>query len=140
MKEAVAMTTVQDRSDGVLRSAGITGLAGIILVHLADLPAKFAETPYMGWLYVVLMIASAGLIAALLRGSSRPVWFMTGLLASAVFAGFVLSRSIGLPGAAGEIGRWDEPLGMVSLGVEAFTMFVALLAMRGSEARHAVTA
>jgi uncharacterized membrane protein len=134
------MATQRRRNDLAMRTAGIAGLTGIILVHLADLQSKMSETPYMGWLYVALMIASGGLIVALVRDQSRNAWLLTAALSAGVFAAFVLSRSVGLPGAAGDVGEWGEPIGVISLIVEGLTTLVAVRALSGSGARRTVTA
>ena len=33
-------------------------------------------------------------------------------------AGYIVNRTVGLPGATGDIGNWTEPLGLASLVVE----------------------
>ena len=102
----------------ILRSAVAIGLAGIALIHLLDSTSKFNETPYVGWLYVALMVGSlftAGLVAT--RGTSGQFALAAGLALGAI-AGYVLSRTTGLPSSSGDIGNWKEPLGMASLFVE----------------------
>lgn len=105
--------------DVVARVLGAMGLLGIALIHLLDVVGKFAETPYLGWMYVGAILASIGLAAWLVvRGSSRAVWAATGGLALAILTGFVLSRTTGLPSASGDIGNWSEGLGLASMFVE----------------------
>ena len=38
-------------------------------------------------------------------------------LALAVIFGYVINRTVGMPGSMGDIGNWFEPLGLLSLGV-----------------------
>ena len=47
-------TLVHAVRDGIARTIAVVGLAGVALIHLLDLPGKFQETPYLGWLYVAL--------------------------------------------------------------------------------------
>jgi hypothetical protein len=96
----------------------IVGLLGVALIHLLDVTGKFAETPYLGWMYIGLIVACTALAGALVRSSDPRVWLATAALPAAVIVGFVLSRTTGLPQASGDIGNWSEPLGMASLFVE----------------------
>jgi FtsH-binding integral membrane protein len=111
--------------DGVTRAVAAIGLAGIALIHLLDAPSKFSETPYMGWLYVGLMIASLATAFALVRGSWSPAWGAALVLPACAIVGYVLTRTVGLPQAHGDVGNWKEPLGMASLLVEGSLVAVA---------------
>jgi hypothetical protein len=104
--------------DGVARAAAAVGLAGVALIHLLDAPSKFSETPYLGWMYVALMAGSLATAFALVRGSSSAAWAAAVLLPAGAIVGYVLTRTVGLPQANGDIGNWSEPLGMASLLVE----------------------
>lgn len=115
--------------------ATIVGLAGIAAIHLMDLPGKFAETPYLGVAYLGMIGAALFLIERLVRHSASPKAARLEMLAAAglaasVFAGFVVNRTVGMPGAMGDIGNWFEPLGFLSLFVEAFTVWQALAAAK----------
>jgi hypothetical protein len=107
----------------LLRDAGVrattaVGLAGIGVIHTLDAVGKWSETRYMFWMYVALIVASIVTAGAVLLSRSRlPLLAAAGLAASAA-AGYVLSRTTGLPNATGDIGNWTEPLGLASLFVE----------------------
>ena len=76
--------------DAIARSIAVVGLAGVAL-------------------------AAAG---ALIRTSDPRAWASAALLSSGAILAFVLSRTVGLPQGADDIGNWTEPLGMASLFVE----------------------
>jgi hypothetical protein len=103
----------------VARAVGVVGLLGMALVHLLDVTGKFSETPYLGWMYVGLMVAAVALAVVLVFSGDRRAWLATGALSAAVLLGFVLSRTSGLPGATDDIGNWSEPLGLASLFIES---------------------
>src|SRR4051794_16545673 len=128
--------------DVVARVLGAPRPLGIALIHLLDVVGKFAETPYLGWMYVGAILASFGLAAWLVvRGSSRPVWAATGGLALAILTGFVLSRTTGLPSATGDIGNWSEGLGLASMFVEGAVVALSAWALALLPfGRHARTA
>jgi hypothetical protein len=110
--------------DVVARAAAVVALAGVGLIHLLDLPGKFEETPYMGWLYVGLIAGSILTAGALIRGSDPRAWLAAALLPLGAIVGYTLSRTVGLPQAMDDIGNWGEPLGLASLFVEG--LLVAL--------------
>jgi hypothetical protein len=110
--------------DGVARAAGVVGLAGIGLIHLLDLQSKMNETPYLGWMYIGLIVGAVLCAFELVRTGSARAWMAGGLLALGAITGYTLTRTVGLPSATGDIGNWLEPLGLASLFVES--VFVAL--------------
>jgi hypothetical protein len=110
--------TGDEMRDAVLRAVAIIGLAGVALIHVLDAHDTFASTPYLGWLYVGLITGSLGSAAWLLRASDSRAWAAGALLSLGAIAGFVYSRTVGLPGSTGDIGNWWQPLGLASLFVE----------------------
>lgn len=116
--------------DGITRGLAIVGLAGIALIHLLDAPGQFADTPYLGWMYIALIAGCVMVGAALLHTSDPRAWLATAALALSVMAGYALSRTTGLPGATGDIGNWSEPLGIASLFVEGSVAALSAFALR----------
>jgi hypothetical protein len=118
---------------GVARSAlAAAGLVGVAIVHLLDAPGKFEETPYLGFLFLGLIAASLLVAEMILRDGGSIGWLAGAGLAAATILGYVVSRTIGLPGAPeDDLGNWSEPLGMASLMVEAV---VAWLCVTGWQA------
>jgi hypothetical protein len=113
--------------DAIARAVAIAGLCSIALIHLLDLPGKFAETPYMAWMYLGLITGCVLLAGALWRSTDSRVWAAAVALPISVLVGFTLSRTTGLPQANADIGNWTESLGLASLFVEG-----ALVALAGS--------
>src|SRR5690349_24477082 len=95
-----------------LRALGFVGMLAIALIHLLDVIGKIKETPYLGVMYIALMLASVGVAFWLLHTGSMRAWAAAGLLAAATLTGFVLSRTTGLPQATDDIGNWTEGLGL----------------------------
>jgi hypothetical protein len=101
------------------------GLAGIGLIHLLDSIGKYGETRYLFWMYIALIVGSLVTAGAVLFHRSRLVFLAAGGLAASAAAGYILSRTTGLPNADGDIGNWTEPLGLASLFVEGAVVAVA---------------
>lgn len=108
----------------------IVGLAAIAAVHVMDLPGKFAETPYLAWGYIGVIAAAAILIERIANGARRQDFVIAALLSAAVLLGFIVNRTVGMPGATGDIGNWFEPLGLLSMFVESFTLGQSVLALK----------
>jgi hypothetical protein len=119
-----------------LRGLGFIGLLAIALIHLLDVFSKFHETPYLGLMYILLMVTSIGVAFALLH-TGRPIaWVAAGSLAALTILGFVLSRTTGLPSSSDDVGNWKEPLGVASLFVESAVVILSAYALAIARRDH----
>lgn len=107
------------------------GLACVAAIHILDLPGKFAETPYLAVFYIALIIASFVLTERLFIAGTRLDFLAAAALSAAVLVGFTINRTVGMPGATDDIGNWLEPLGLLSLVVEAFVLWQSIAAVVG---------
>jgi hypothetical protein len=108
-----------------LRALGFVGMLAIALIHLLDVIGKIKETPYLGLMYIGLMVASVAVAFYLLHTGAARAWAAAGLLAAATLAGFILSRTTGLPQSSGDVGNWTEGLGLASMFVEGAVILLA---------------
>ena len=102
----------------IARTLAVVGLAGVALIHFLDAPGTFQGAPYKGWLYTALIAGCVLAAAALVRSNDRRAWLAALLFPLGAVVAFVVSRTVGLPQGADDIGNWTEPLGMASLFVE----------------------
>lgn len=120
-------TGVEDREE-VTRAAVVVGLAAIALIHLMDLPETIEDAPSLAVAFTGLIVASLVVAEFLRRRGSTLRWLFAGGLAAATLLGFVLSRTIGIPGlTTDDIGNWGEPLGLASILVEGIVVWLAAL-------------
>ena len=123
------MTKNREQLRGLLstrRFATTIGLAGIAAVHIMDLPGKWAETQYLAFGYIGIIVLAGLLIERLLKSGHAYDYLVSLGLALAVIAGFAINRTLGMPGAMDDIGNWFEPLGLLSLFIEVFTVYQAV--------------
>ncbi len=113
--------------DGILRTVAVLGLAAFALIHLLDLPGTMHDTPYIGWLYIGLIVSAIGVAGALTRTSDTRVWAAGACLVLSVIVSYILSRTTGLPQSSGDIGNWGQTLGVAMLFVGG-----SFLALSGS--------
>ncbi|HEX2805484.1 MAG TPA: hypothetical protein VHN80_04880 [Kineosporiaceae bacterium] len=123
----------QLNESAVRRGVVAIGLAGVALIHVLDLPGKLEETPYLGVAYLGLIISALIVAEALVRRDTTLAWLAAAGIALATMAGYVVNRTLGMPGAMDDIGNWLEPLGLASLFVEGV---VAVLAVTGLARRR----
>jgi len=107
-------------------------LASIAAIHVLDLRSKFEEVPYLGVGYLLIIVASLVLLERLFVVGSRRDFLASAALATAVLLGFIVNRTVGMPGATDDIGNWFEPLGLLSILVEGFVVWQALAAVFSS--------
>jgi hypothetical protein len=105
-----------------LVGAGISLIVIVGLIHLINSPGDLEEGSYTGLLYLANFVGALAAAVGIYRGE-RWGWALGLLVAAGAFAGYVVSRTVGLPGLPVEE-EWLEPLGVLSLLVEA--LFVGL--------------
>src|SRR4051794_6505126 len=125
--------------DALARAVAIAGLVSIAVIHILQTPSAFDDIGYLGGLFIAAVVACVAVAAALTRTSHRLAWAAAGGLAGVLALGYVLSRTVGLPGFTGDIGEWSEPAGLVSLVAEGLVLSLAgtVLANRHAAAAHA---
>lgn len=95
-------------------AAALLGAIGVL--HLVLAPEYLEEKTYLGVLFVLGGLAALAVAARLWSRHDRPAWALGALLATGMAAGFILSRSVGLPGF--HESDW-ELSGIVSVLLEA---------------------
>lgn len=123
---APLMLPAPPRVAGAWRAAAGGGLLAVALLHVAAAGDEWADTRGVFWLFMALAGVCGAVAARLAIGLDR--WARTAVLALAVLpiAGFVLSRTAGLPGATDDIGDWANPLGLAALAVEVALVGLAV--------------
>ena len=81
-----------------IRRSAAALLAATGLLHLALAPEYLDEKAYIGGLFIVGGLASLAIAARLWTANDRRAWALGALIAVGMAGGFILSRSIGLPG------------------------------------------
>jgi hypothetical protein len=127
-------------SDVSLRLAGALLALAVAAVHVADQGGVTAlgSPAWLGWSF--RLIEAGGAATALVLLLSRPAripawagWAAAALLGAGPFLGYILSRTVALPGDPGDVGNWGYWVGTVSLFIEAALVVLSvsmLLALR----------
>jgi len=109
--------------------AGVGLIAAIGVIHLVEAPEYWGEVHYIGALFVVTAIGAILAAVAIARGD-RWGWALGLAIAVGDGAGYVLSRTVGIPRFREN--SWEtflEPVGLASLAVEALFVILAVRLM-----------
>ena len=110
------------------QAAGIALILVTGAIHFIDAPGSFGDATYKGLLFVANGIAAIIAAVGIYRGERLWGWGLGLLVAGGALIGYVISRTVGLPGLAPDV--WLEPLGILSLLVEAAYVVLFLLSRR----------
>jgi hypothetical protein len=102
-------------TDTRVRRLGAGLLAATGALHLVLAPEYLQEQAYIGVLFILGGLTALVVAARLWRAEDRLAWGAGAVIAAGMAAGFVLSRTLGLPGF--HESDW-ELSGLVSLAVE----------------------
>jgi hypothetical protein len=125
--------------DAIARTVAIGALVAIAVIHVLQLPTAFASIGYLGALFIAAAAACLALAAVMTRTSDDRAWAAAGGLAALILLGYVISRSVGLPGFTDDAGEWAEAPGLASMVVESLLVFLtaAVLVTRRMPMRSA---
>jgi hypothetical protein len=109
----------------ILQWSAVALIMAIGVLHLLTAQAEYEEAAYMGYLFAANFF---GALSAAFGIYHQQVWgWLLGLLiAVGSLAGYIWSRTVGMPGMAVE--EWINPYGVVALTVES--LFILLVFMR----------
>lgn len=144
-----------------VRVVGALLALAVSAVHIADQGGMtaLASPDWMGWGYRLIEAGGVVTAAALLLGPLAPLpsrsagpswsglarqlgWAAGALLGAGPFLAYVVSRTVGMPGDARDVGKWGYWVGTVSLLVEAALVALSismLLALRQSGREQAAS-
>ena len=105
-------------------------LIAVAIIHLQDQGGLLGgESPtWLKYGYYLTEIGSLVSALAVIRGKVIG-WFLGLDFTIGPFVGYVLSRSVGVPGDPGDVGNWGYLLGTVSLVVEGSFVILAVLCL-----------
>jgi hypothetical protein len=118
-----------------LKGVAVLAIVATGLIHLVTARDSFGEATYKGVLFVASGVGA--LVAAVGVYQDRDWgWLLGALVAGGAFVGYVLSRTVGLPGLPAEPDAWLEPLGVASLIAEAVFLVAFAMTRRQTASRN----
>lgn len=104
-------------------------IATIGFVHLLQLYEVFDIAGYLGFLFLANFVGASAVAVILARVNRMWVWLLGDLIAGGAFAGFVVSRLLGLPGYPVTEASWFNLTGFTALMLEGAFLSVSLLVL-----------
>jgi len=104
---------------------GVVLITIIGVIHLILMRGEYDEAHYMGMLFAANFVGAIIAAVGIYRGSLWG-WILGFLVAAGSLVGYILSRTVGMPGM--EIEAWLDPYGVLSLVMEV--IFIALVVQK----------
>jgi uncharacterized membrane protein HdeD (DUF308 family) len=121
-----------------LQGAGVALILVTGAIHSIDAPSSFGDATYKGLLFLANGIAAIIAAFGIYRGERTWGWGLGVLVAGGALVSYVFSRTVGLPGLPPDV--WLEPLGILSLMVEAAFIVLFVQSRRGAGPRDSSSA
>ena len=102
------------------------------IIHALEIQGQLSGTVWLTVSFSLLAVVAPVSGLWLLARPARASWLAAGVICLATALGYVLTRSVGLPGDTGDIGNWLEPLGITSLIIEGIVVVIAVMALTDS--------
>ena len=128
---AAAQHTPHLAADPAVRAVGAVGLTAVGIIHALEIQHQLSGAV---WLTAGFCLLTVGAPIAGLWLVLRPTvlaWQFGGLICLLTAAGYILTRSVPVPGDPGDVGNWLEPLGLAALITEGIVVIFAGLALVG---------
>ncbi|HLH64029.1 MAG TPA: hypothetical protein VKV20_20320 [Ktedonobacteraceae bacterium] len=111
----------------IRRIVSIICLIIIGVIHLMLIQSGLRIQLYLGILFIIDVVAAFVGALWLALEDVRLAWLLGGLAALGPFVGYIVTRTVGLPG----IPRlsWQVPMGFLSLVLEAIVVVLAISAL-----------
>ncbi|MEU1202567.1 hypothetical protein ABZ446_41000 [Streptomyces sp. NPDC005813] len=127
--------TSHNAAEAALRGLGVCCAVANTVLHTVLVPDHLEEMFYIGVLFAVGSAVMLGVAVALILMKRALIAWLTGALVSlGMIVGFVLSRTVGLPGGYDEPG-WEPPYGPLSVLVKGLFVLTFLVWL-GDRAAH----
>lgn len=119
---------MNNRSKSIMR-AGIVLIVITGIIHFIDAPDNFNQATYKGVLFILNGLGALVTAYGIFRGASWG-WLLGLLIAGGAIVGYIISRTVGLPRLPVDP-HWLEPMGVLSVIVEAIFIALAVNALTG---------
>jgi len=115
--------------DPAVRASAAIGLMTVGVIHVLEIQGQLSGAVWLTAGFVLLGVIAPIVGLWLLAHPSPVAWQLSALVCLSAGAGYVLTRSVPVPGDTGDVGNWLEPLGVVSLMTEAIVIILAALVL-----------
>jgi hypothetical protein len=119
----------EDFATRLLAWAGAYTILFVGAAHILICGEHFLVATYLGLAFVVNFLGSLVVAASLFLGGRTWAWLLGDVVAGGALVGFVVSRTVGLPGAPEFVGQWFNIAGLLTSGFDVLFITLSLLAL-----------
>ena len=116
-------------ADAATRAVAAIGLMAVGIIHALELQGQLSGAAWLTVGFAALTIAGPVCGMWLLVRPGRLPWMAAGLICLSAALGYVLTRSVAVPGDPRDVGNWLEPLGVTALIIEGIVVVLAVLVL-----------
>jgi hypothetical protein len=112
-------------ADPAVRASTASCLFAVGVFHALEIQGQLNGAAWLtaGFCLLAVVAPTAGLW--LLTHPSLGAWQFGGVASAAALGGYILTRSVPVPGDPGDVGNWLEPLGLASILTESVILVLA---------------
>jgi hypothetical protein len=114
-------------ADPAVRASAAIGLIAVGIIHTLEIQGQLSGAAWLTAGFVTLAVVAPAAGLWLLTRPSLAAWQFSGLACLLAAGGYVLTRSVPVPGDTGDRGNWLEPLGVTALFTEAVVAILATI-------------
>lgn len=115
--------------DPAVRASAAIGLTAVGVIHVLEIQDQPGGAAWVTAGFVLLAACAPVAGLWLLARPSSVAWAVSGLICFLAAAGYVLTRSVRVPGDTDDHGNWLEPLGLAALFTESIVTILAVLVL-----------
>jgi len=130
-RDAIITRSPALADDPAVRAVTVIGLIAVGIIHALEIPGQVSGSVWLTIGFCLLAVVAPGAGLWVLLRPSLLAWEFAGAVCALAAAGYVLTRSVPVPGDAGDAGNWLEPLGMTALITEGVVVIIVALILTG---------
>jgi len=115
--------------DPAVRASAAIGLITVGIIHVLEIQGQLSGAAWLTTGFVLLAACAPVAGLWLLARPSSAAWAFSGLTCFLAAAGYILTRSVTVPGDPGDRGNWLEPLGVAALFTEVIVTILAVVVL-----------
>jgi len=115
--------------DPAVRASAAIGLVTVGIIHVLEIQGQLSGAVWLTVGFVLLAACAPVAGLWLLARPSTAAWAFSGLTCFLAAAGYILTRSVAVPGDPDDRGNWLEPLGVAALFTEVIVTILAVVVL-----------
>jgi hypothetical protein len=114
------------QADPAVRASAAIGLITVGIIHALEIQGQLSGAAWLTAGFCLLAVVTPAVGLWLLTRPSLGAWQFGGIISVAALGGYILTRSVPVPGDTGDVGNWLEPLGLAAILTEGVVITLAV--------------